>query len=116
MGHWHIGWNTPGYLPESEVTCLADVEQAAGLLRDHVREAIETLPADSQTPGMDHQYLIHSEWLYLRPTEALVRELEVERWAGRAVYDGRSLPTVYWVCEVAAEVSDCELQAGGEPR
>lgn len=116
MGHWHIGWNTPGYLPESEVTCLEDVEGAAREFRDRLQEAIDALPADSEVQGMDEQYLIHTDWLCLRPVEALVRELEVERWAGRAVYDGRSLPTVYWLCEVAAEIRDCELQAGGEPR
>lgn len=39
---YHIGHNVPGYLPESDVLCVEDIEEAIESLKDNVDEATDS--------------------------------------------------------------------------
>jgi len=42
VGHWHIGSNVPGYLPESDVFCFDGTEfQAANYVWEDANDALE---------------------------------------------------------------------------
>lgn len=41
--HWHIGHNMPGYLPESDVSTTTTLAQAADMLVEDLRFAIDSL-------------------------------------------------------------------------
>lgn len=113
MSHWHVGCNTPGYLPEWAPECVEDIELAAWEFRARLLRALDALPQESEVCGMDEEWLGHTEWLALRPDLVLIKELEAERWLGRTVHDGRCLPTVYWVGEQTGPFDECDERAGG---
>lgn len=39
IGHWHIGSNMVGYLPESDIFCAANVQEAAEFFLSRLQEA-----------------------------------------------------------------------------
>lgn len=53
-GHWHIGSNMPGYLPENEVTCMGSITDAAYVLADDL-SCIQSLMEDMCTAETEDQ-------------------------------------------------------------
>lgn len=109
MGHWHMGSNVPGYLPESDVLCFGDAEHAAIAFRDELRRALDDLPQESEVAGMDAEFLKHEDWLCLHAERYVVEDLkEVGGGILREVNDGRALPVCYWVEAVDGEAASCD--------
>jgi hypothetical protein len=108
MGHWHVGSNLPGYLPESDVRCFDDAEQAAIAFREQLRRALDGLPQESEVAGMDAEFLEHEDWLYLHTQSYLAEEIQTCGGLRREVNDGRALPVGYWVEAVDGETAGCD--------
>lgn len=60
LGHYHIGCNMPGYLPESEVMCAGNIEEAAQYLADeldrsqsHAEDMCEAETEEQKDQGSD---------------------------------------------------------------
>jgi hypothetical protein len=67
MTHLHVGCNTPGYLPEGDIGCFDDVEDAAGYLEDELKRVeeayFERCPNGTIAPGTDQN--CDCEWCEL---------------------------------------------------
>lgn len=53
MGHFHVGQNMPGYMPESEVFCTDNAGNALAAWRESIRRHIEELADDGDFLAAD---------------------------------------------------------------
>jgi hypothetical protein len=111
MGHWHVGHNTPGYLPESNVSCFDDLTQAVVAYRAELLRVLDDLPQESQVPGMDGEFLDHHTWLHLNGERYVAEDVRSHGRVQRELNDGRALPIVYWVEAADGETAACEWNA-----
>ena len=98
MGHFHVGSNVPGYLPEGDVWCTDSVADAWRSFHDDLTRALDTIDDDGDFLDMDTR-------------RSTITEFDIESNGGTSfdVHDGRPLPVRYWVETAEGPRGECEL-------
>lgn len=116
--HYHVGANIPGYLPEGDVLCFVDVDEAREALKSNLERASDALPdctssratdglcGDESCVGCTSGALITD---YITEIDGSWRDTSVPEFdLSYDVHDGRSLPIRHWLTYWPAD--DCEVE------
>jgi hypothetical protein len=120
--HYHVGANIPGYLPDGDVGCYIDQDDAREALKETLVRASETLPEcvnPVDSAENDNSLCEDTACVACTSIAALEQfEKDVIDQADPAevdsdglmfdLNDGRSLPVRYWLTRVPA--SDCQIE------
>lgn len=113
--HWHVGANVSGYLPESDVVCVFDADDARDVLIEDLRRVFENMPFCDERELLVDKPCSSARCGGCGAYRAVQKVLdnpdqirpEDNDGYGLSVNDGRALPVQYWIVPVPRE--ECEI-------